>query len=53
MQHPLTILAEKTAEDPTRQTSQAPSVPRAQNPLRATRTCNKLRSVNWLTGEVR
>ena len=52
MQHPLTILAEKTAEDPTRQTSQAPSVPRAQNPLRATRTCNKVASVHMYTGKV-
>ncbi len=26
---------------------------RAQHPVNTTRTCNKLQSVNWLTGEVR
>ncbi len=45
MQHPLAILAEKRKEDSTRQTSQAPSAPRAQNPLRATRTCNTVADV--------
>jgi hypothetical protein len=29
-----------------------PQRDRAQNPVNTTRTCNKLRSVNWFTGEV-
>lgn len=45
MQHLPTILARKMAEDPTRQTSRAANAIRAQNPLRATRTCNKLPDV--------
>ena len=49
MQHPRPI---PQSEDPTRQTSQATSAPCAQNPSNTTRTCNKLRTVNWLTGEV-
>ncbi len=48
MQHRPTIMRPK---DPTRQTSLATSATRAQNPLNTTRTCNKLPSVNWLTGE--
>jgi len=30
-----------------------PSAIRAKNPLNTTRTCNKLRWVDWFTGEVR
>jgi len=31
----------------------SPQRDRAQNPVNTTRTCNKLRPVNWFTGEVR
>ncbi len=50
MQHHQTILQ---PDHRTRHTSLAPSAIRAKNPFNTTRTCNKLRSVNWLTGEVR
>ncbi len=42
MQHLPTIMQ---PEDPTRQTSLATCATRAQNPLRVTRTCNKLPDV--------
>ena len=32
---------------------QGTSATRAQNPFNTTRTCNKLRPVDWFTGEVR